>query len=163
MQCGNTSRILSGLVCALLAFLIDQLSKFAVAEIIMQPRREIYITEFLNIVLSYNKGISFGIMSDYFGSSPIVLSILTSMVVVGLSVWMLFSKTVMQAIALGLTIGGASGNVYDRIHQGAVTDFIDLHLGTWHWPTFNTADIAIVIGAAFLVASTLSDRQTPDK
>jgi signal peptidase II len=55
-------------------------------------------------------------------------------------------------MALGLIAGGAIGNIYDRMRQGAVTDFIDLHLGAWHWPTFNTADIAIVVGAAILIA-----------
>lgn len=154
-QFGNASRVLLGLACAVSAFSIDQLSKFVIAEIVMQPPRDIYVTSFLNITLSYNKGISFGLMSVSFGESPVVLSFLTSVVVGFLLVWMLYAKTSSDAMAVGLIIGGASGNIYDRLQQGAVTDFIDLHLGSWHWPTFNTADIAIVAGAAFLVAASL--------
>ncbi|MFC3643555.1 signal peptidase II [Aquibium oceanicum] len=148
----NSTRVLLGLACVALAFSIDQLSKFVIVEIVMQPPRDIYITGFLNIVLSYNTGISFGILSGYFSDSPTSLSFLTSVVVGFLFVWMLYAKTNGHTMALGLITGGAIGNIYDRMRQGAVTDFIDLHLGAWHWPTFNTADIAIVVGAAILIA-----------
>lgn len=152
---GNVSRILLAFACVILAFSIDQLSKFAIVNIVMQPPKPIYVTSFLNIVLSYNTGISFGIMSNYFEGSPMALSFLTSVVVGFLFVWMLYIKNYVHAMALGLMAGGASGNIYDRMRQGAVTDFIDLHLGSWHWPTFNTADIAIVVGAAILIADSL--------
>ncbi len=154
----NLTRVLLGLACAALAFSTDQLSKFVVVEFIMQPPRDIYITEFLNIVLSYNTGISFGILSGYFSSSPSSLSFLTSLVVGFLFVWMLYARTIGHTMALGLITGGASGNIYDRMRQGAVTDFIDLHLGAWHWPTFNTADIAIVVGAAILIADSFRSK-----
>lgn len=157
----NSTRVLLGLACVAFAFSIDQLSKLAVVEIIMQPPRDIYITAFLNIVLSYNTGISFGILSGYFSSSPSSLSFLTSLVVGFLFVWMLYAKTNGHTMALGLITGGASGNIYDRMRQGAVTDFIDFHLGAWHWPTFNTADIAIVVGAAILIAD--SFRSAPGR
>ncbi len=157
----NSTRVLLGLACVALAFSIDQLCKFVIVEIVMQPPRDIYITGFFNIVLSYNTGISFGILSGYFSSSPSSLSFLTSVVVGFLFVWMLYAKTSGHAIALGLIAGGASGNIYDRMRQGAVTDFIDLHLGAWHWPTFNIADIAIVVGAAILIAD--SFRSAPGR
>ncbi|KAB2950625.1 MAG: signal peptidase II [Rhizobiaceae bacterium] len=154
----NLTRVLLGLACVALAFSIDQLSKFVIVEFIMQPPREIYITEFLNIVLSYNTGISFGILSGYSSSAPASLSFLTSVVVGFLFVWMLYAKTNGHTMALGLITGGASGNIYDRMRQGAVTDFIDLHLGAWHWPTFNTADVAIVLGAAILIADSFRSK-----
>nr|WP_245248317.1 signal peptidase II [Tianweitania sediminis] len=143
-----------------MAFSIDQLSKFAIVELVMQPPRNIYITSFFNIVLSYNKGISFGIFSNYFENSSTILSFATSLVVGFLFVWMLYAKAHVQTMAIGLIVGGAVGNIFDRMRQGAVTDFIDLHLGSWHWPTFNGADIAIVVGAAWLAFT--SPRSPPD-
>ncbi|MFB9342821.1 signal peptidase II [Aminobacter aganoensis] len=156
----NVSRVFLGLACAVSAFSIDQLSKFAIVEIVMQPPRNIYITSFFNITLSYNKGISFGIFSSYFENSSTILSFATSLVVGFLFVWMLYAKTRVQTMAIGLIVGGAVGNIFDRMRQGAVTDFIDLHLGSWHWPTFNGADIAIVVGAALVVFT--SPRSPPD-
>ncbi|EAB6717917.1 hypothetical protein BZU93_26605 [Salmonella enterica subsp. enterica] len=89
-----------------------------------------------------------------------MLSFATSLVVGFLFVWMLYAKTHVQTMAIGLIVGGAVGNIFDRMRQGAVTDFIDLHLGSWHWPTFNGADIAIVVGAAWVVFT--SPRSPPD-
>lgn len=157
---GNVSRVLLGLACAVSAFSIDLLSKFVIVELVMQPPRNIYITSFFNIVLSYNKGISLGIFSSYFENSSTILSFATSLVVGFLFVWMLYAKTHVQTMAIGLIVGGAAGNIFDRMRQGAVTDFIDLHLGSWHWPTFNGADIAIVVGAAWVVFT--SPRSPPD-
>lgn len=150
----NVSRVLLGLACVLSAFSIDQLSKFAIVELVMQPPEDIYVTSFLNIVLSFNKGISFGMLSSYVEGS-FVISFLTSAVAGFLFVWMLYAKTLSQTMAIGLMIGGAVGNIFDRMRQGAVTDFIDLYLGSWHWPTFNGADIAIVAGAALMLLTSV--------
>ncbi|MBS3651848.1 signal peptidase II [Pseudaminobacter sp. 19-2017] len=151
----NVSRGLLGLACVVSSFLIDQLSKFAIVEIISRSEKDIYVTSFLNITLSYNRGISFGLLSSHFEDSSLVLSVITSGITCILLIWMPYAKDRTDAMAFGLMAGGASGNIYDRMQQGAVTDFIDLHLGTWHWPTFNTADIAIVTGAVFLAISSL--------
>ena len=95
----NSTRVLIGLACVALAFSIDQMSKFEIVEIIMSPPREIYINAFLNIVLSYNTGISFGILSGYFSSAPSSLSFLTSVVVGFLFIWMLYAKTNVSVVS----------------------------------------------------------------
>lgn len=69
------------------------------------------------------------------------------------------TRRTIEATALGLIAGGAAGNIVDRVHQGAVTDFLDFHIGNWHWPTFNMADVAISIGVALLPAGSLFSTQ----
>ncbi|AZN70013.1 signal peptidase II [Georhizobium profundi] len=151
MRGTNTTRILVGFICILSAFAIDQLTKAVIVEIVMQPPRVIYVTSFLNITLSYNQGISFGLFSDFLRDRLTLVIWMTVALVMVLLVWMIFSHRVVTTAALGLMTGGALGNVFDRAQRGKVTDFIDLHAGSWHWPTFNIADVAIVGGAIILI------------
>lgn len=132
---------------ALIPFVIflDQLSKWAVLDAVKEP---IEITFFLNFVLVMNKGVSFGLFSA--AQAPTVLIILTGALSAALLVWMVRAPERLIKWALGLIIGGALGNIIDRLRFGAVVDFIDVHAGAWHWPAFNIADSAIVLGAALL-------------
>ena len=77
---------------------------------------------------------------------------------VALCIWMWKADTVLLATALGLVVGGAIGNVIDRILHGAVFDFLDFHIAGYHWPAFNVADSAITIGVAFLIIDSLKSR-----
>lgn len=115
------------------------------------PPREIFITGFLNIILSYNEGVSFGLFSDILRGRPEIIVATSSVIVAGLLVWMTIAGDRLEAAGLGPMAGGASGNIFDRMQRGKVTDFIDFHLAEWHWPAFNLADVAIVIGALILV------------
>lgn len=158
MQSSNNVRILVGLFFILAAFAIDQLTKTVIVEIVMQPPRVIYVTSFLNITLAYNEGISFGLFTGTFKEKPSLLIWLTLALVLLLLFWMVFSDRIATTAALGLIAGGALGNIVDRVQRGKVTDFIDFHLASWHWPTFNIADVAIVGGAMCLILT--SQRRT---
>ncbi len=72
-----------------------------------------------------------------------------------LLIWMRFAETRLLSVALGLVAGGALGNVIDRILYGAVVDFLDFHIGDWHWPAFNVADSAITVGVVLLILDSL--------
>lgn len=137
------------------AFLVDQLSKWTILEFVMQPPRVIEILPVLNLTLGFNEGTSFGMFAGLLSGRPMLAAALTGALTLVFALWALRSRTVPEAIAFALIAGGATGNVLDRIRQGAVTDFLDLHLQGWHWPTFNLADVAITLGALLLVAGWL--------
>lgn len=147
----SPSNLFLGSLFILAAFSFDQFTKTIIADIVMHPPRVIVITGFLNITLSYNEGVSFGLFSDTLRGRPEILVATSSVIVAGLLVWMTIAGDRLEAAGLGLMAGGASGNIFDRMQRGKVTDFIDFHLAEWHWPAFNLADVAIVIGALILV------------
>jgi signal peptidase II len=103
----------------------------------------------------WNTGVSFGLFGSAGASAAWVLSGLALAVVIGLTVWLSRTAEKPAAIGLGLVIGGALGNVVDRIRFGAVFDFLDFHAFGVHWPAFNIADAAIVVGAAVLLVDGL--------
>lgn len=108
----------------------------------------IKILPVFNLVLVHNTGVSFGL----FGLVPWwTLGLLGAVVVAILAVWLWRTRSLLEGAALGLVIGGALGNVLDRVRHGAVTDFLDLHVGAYHWPAFNVADVAIVSGVGLLL------------
>jgi len=145
-----------GIGCALAASIVDQASK-AIA-ISMGPRLEAGIEVFpvFNLVLVRNRGVSFGLLANL---PWWVLAILGLLAVTGLSVWLWRTDRKLDAAAIGLTIGGALGNIVDRMRFGAVTDFLDFHVGVYHWPAFNFADISIVSGLALLLWGTREEHR----
>jgi len=107
------------------------------------------ILPFMNLVLVRNRGVTFGMFS---GTVPWWGLLLLALVVVAWLGTILVRETrLVPALGLGAVIGGAIGNVIDRWRHAAVTDFIDLHLGGRHWPSFNIADIAIVVGITLVI------------
>ena len=98
--------------------------------------------------LSEHSGVSFSMLQ---GMGPWVLILGASAVSLALIGWLTKLTTLLPALAVGLVIGGALGNVIDRVRLGAVFDFLDFYLGNWHWPAFNLADSALTIGVALLV------------
>ena len=134
----------------------DQISKWLILDLFSDATQSYFeITPFFNIVLAWNPGISFGMFGDAGEHGDTVLIVLTLAIAVGLAVWLMRAETRLSALALGLIIGGAIGNVIDRFRFGAVTDFLDLHVLGYHWPAFNVADSAIVIGAVVLMWESL--------
>ena len=104
----------------------------------------------LNLTLGYNRGVAFGLFSGTdWGPWPLIVA--TSIITIGLLVWIGRERTPGGMIAPSLIAGGAIGNLIDRLLRGGVTDFLDLQLGHRHWPTFNLADAAIVLGVAVLL------------
>lgn len=116
------------------------------------------LTPFLNLVMVWNRGISFGMLDVGTPSMPVLLICLSLAISAGLAVWMFFMRRPVITAAVSMVIGGALANVIDRIRFGAVADFIDFHVGDRHWPAFNVADSCIVLGAALMIADSLLAR-----
>lgn len=135
----------------LLLLVLDQLTKAIVLASPALAEGAVRVTGFFNLVLVWNRGVSFGMLGDAGRDLSVPLSILALVVVVVLLIWLWRTSELWTALAIGLVIGGALGNVIDRWRFGAVVDFLDFHVGGWHWPAFNLADSGIVIGAAILL------------
>ncbi len=148
-------RLAPWLALALFVLLADQLTKMAV-ENSFDAGDVLSITGFFNLVLAYNKGAAFSFLADAGGWQH---SFLTA-VGAGASIFIVYllAKHGAQrlfSVALALILGGAIGNVIDRVAYGHVIDFLDFHLHGWHWPAFNVADSAIVCGAGLLIIDEL--------
>lgn len=149
----HRSVVAVGIASVLAAAAVDQVAKGLILHVVMQPPQVIGITPFLNLTLSFNPGISFGFLPAS-GSLAVAALIAFQIASTLLLLWLMQrSDTRVLACAFGLIAGGAVGNIIDRMRQGAVTDFIDVHASGWHFPTFNTADIAISAGVALLIAN----------
>jgi signal peptidase II len=110
------------------------------------------ITEFLNLDMVWNRGISFGMLQSGSDMAGYILSAIAAAVAAGFGVWVWRSPDFFKSAAGGLIIGGALGNIWDRLRFGAVADFVDVHVAGWHWPAFNVADSAVCVGVALLLA-----------
>lgn len=144
-----------GFGLALCIAFLDQLSKWWILDVVMQPPRLVPVMPFFNLVLGWNRGVSFGMFDT---GSPIgrwILVGITAAITIGMLVWLWRVTRFREAIAIAFIIGGSVGNITDRIRFGAVTDFLDVYIGTHHWPAFNVADSAIMIGAAIIVLDSL--------
>jgi signal peptidase II len=142
----------------------DQASKFAVKQLAPVGSLHVLIPGILNLVHSSNTGVAFGLLAD--SGAPLLgqLLILFSVFVIVLLVWLLATGRAggwLGECGLALILGGAMGNVLDRVVRHSVTDFIDFHLGSHHWYTFNLADAAIVIGAGLVILELLRDARHP--
>lgn len=115
---------------------------------------------FLDIVLVWNHGISYGLFQQYSFWGRFILIIVSGVACIAMSVWLLSAKQYGVAVSLGLIIGGALGNMIDRIAYGAVADFFLFHIGSFQWYVFNLADVWIVIGAGGLLYDTFFGRKT---
>ena len=137
-----------GVACALVACALDQATKALVLAFAPTLSRGLEILPVLNLVLVRNRGVSFGML----GTVPWwVLSLIGSVIVAVIAVGLWRTQSRMIGTALGLIIGGALGNLLDRVRHGTVTDFLDFYLGAYHWPAFNVADAAVVSGVGLLI------------
>ena len=138
---------------ALSVAFFDLLSKRIIFSILEQQNNlypEIKIFDFFSLVYVWNRGVSFG-MFNHLEQSQLIFSIIQGGIALGLSFWLYTNEKKHFAIALGLIIGGALGNVIDRIKNGAVADFLDFHIAIYHWPAFNLADSCVFIGVVILL------------
>ena len=125
-------------------------------------RREL-VHNFVYLVHSRNPGLAFGFLSDSASTGTRVVLILGSIAIIAVLAWLLVtnqSGNAMAAVGLALLLGGATGNVTDRILHGAVTDFFEVWFGTYRYPAFNVADSAIAIGAALILLDILFGRRS---
>ena len=134
---------------AIFVLFLDQITKLFVLDFLRDG--SILINNNFNLVLVYNTGISFSLFQMNSYSGQLILASLGGLIVIFLFLWLLKLKNVFHSLALGLIIGGALGNIFDRIIRGGVIDFIDLHIFDYHWPAFNFADSAIVVGALGII------------
>jgi signal peptidase II len=148
-QSGGMVRL--GLAVALVLLGLDQLTKWAALDLLDLEARPIAVTPFFNLVMVWNRGVSFGMLNSLGALAPWLLAGLALAVVIGLLFWLRRSDNVVLATGLGLVIGGALGNVVDRARYGAVVDFLDFHIAGWHWPAFNLADAGICVGAGLIL------------
>ncbi len=159
---GTRSPFLLGAALTVAVIVADQLVKWWILAAVMNPPQPIALTPFFNIVLVMNRGVSFGMFGGAPGWVPWALSAFAVLIAAALLIWMRVAKGAMLVAALGLVAGGALGNVIDRLRFGAVVDFLDFHVGAWHWPAFNVADAAISIGVLLLILDSFkSDREKP--
>jgi len=145
---------------AVAVLVADQVSKFAVEKFTTVGSLHVLIPGLLNLVHTSNRGVAFGLFAD--SSSPWLSPVLVafSIGVIVLLFWLLATSRAggpLGQLGLALILGGAAGNVLDRVVRHSVTDFIDFHIGSYHWYTFNLADSAIVCGAALVVLELFRD------
>ena len=146
-----------GLAIAGLVIVVDQVSKIITLSV-LGPFQGVPVTPFLNLVVVMNTGISFGLFSSEGELTRYILVALALIVSIILMRWLANSTNRFVCAALGMIIGGAFGNVIDRLVHKAVVDFLDFHLYGRHWPAFNVADSAITIGVALFVLASLLER-----
>ena len=172
-----TKRII-GFCIALDIFVIDQLSKWAITEMVIRPKLDsqssgmgifewykntpdmlpyfqIKITSFFNIVMAWNTGVSFSMFSNSGEMMPYILIAVALGITALFSIWLWRSDKHPHTICYAMIIGGALGNVIDRARFGAVIDFLDFHVMGYHWPAFNVADMSIVCGISLLIIVSL--------
>lgn len=153
-QCMRRHSFPVGLGMALVVLVLDQISKWAIVTRIITPEQPVVeVTPFFHLVMVWNHGISFGMFAAF--RQPMVLTGLSVLIVGMLLIWLHKNSSLLLACALGCIIGGAVGNMWDRLHYGAVVDFLDFSLEGYHWPAFNIADSAIFIGVVLLSFSSM--------
>ena len=149
---------------SLMVVLLDQASKqLIVASFMLYENQE--ILPVFNLTLVYNKGAAFSFLSDQSGWQRWFLAGVAAVVTLVMILWLrgLKQHERLTAMALGLIIGGAVGNLIDRVLFGHVIDFLDFHFGQHHWPAFNVADSAISIGVAIMLYEILFGPKEPKK
>jgi len=130
----------------------DRLSKWA-ALAWLRPGESVEMTGLFNLVLVFNRGAAFSFLADAPGwQAPFFIAV--ALVASGIVSWMLWRNPGKRLLCAGLALilGGALGNLWDRVAYGHVVDFLDFHAMGWHWPAFNVADSAISVGAGILIA-----------
>ena len=151
----SSPRLMMWLGIAAIIMLLDQLTKITFERVLAFESTKV-INAYFNLVMVYNKGAAFSFLADqpgwqrYFFAA---ISIAASLLII----WLLRRHAEQKLFCLSLTLilGGAVGNLIDRLAYGHVIDFIDLHINNWHWPAFNVADSAITIGAILFVVDEL--------
>jgi signal peptidase II len=148
-----------GIAIILMAISLDQASKYYVLTELMNPPQIIPITSFFNLVLAWNTGVSFSLFNSYGLTGMYVLTVMACTISVGFFIWMLRAQNHWLVVGLALIVGGAVGNVIDRIRFGAVIDFLHFYYHSFSWPAFNLADTFITIGVVCILIESLITRK----
>ena len=137
-------------VISIMIVIVDFITKKWMLSVLFEIPRQIVVTSFFNLTPVWNKGISFGIMSSHPEIIRFIIPVLALLVILYL-IRQIHLQQRMQQIGSAIIAGGAAGNVIDRFLYGKVVDFFDFHIGGYHWPAFNIADIAICSGVVITI------------
>ena len=138
-------------------FVVDQITKLWILFVVrLEDTGPWTLLPFLDFVMVWNRGVSYGLFQQTSDAGRWALVALSIGASIWLSLWLRKATSRLEALALALIIGGALGNVVDRIAYGAVADFVHLHWGEWSWYVFNVADAAIVVGVVALMYDVLT-------
>ena len=149
---------LTTLFVILFIYLLDRISKIYILHLSKNSfENELFVSKYLNITPLWNSGISFGILSLEEGKLYHLLTILIGIIILVLVV-MIFNNQGLRKLLLLIIVGGALGNFHDRIQFNAVLDFIDFHVGNFHWFIFNVSDIFITLGIIGMIILELTDK-----
>lgn len=149
------------LLIALLVLALDQWTKWLVEAHLPEPSSQEIVPGWLHLSHVRNTGVAFGIFSNHGANgSAWILSVLglAALTLVGYFFWRTPSGATLLLVALALVLGGAMGNLLDRLATGAVTDFIGVYLGSYRWPDFNVADSAISVGIGLMLLDSFRTR-----
>lgn len=152
-----------GVAVAAVAAALDQASKALVLAFFGEPGCAVHrtvVSAFLDLVLTCNPGVSFGLLNRT-GVNALIFALVAGLIVTVLVFWLTRVRATLLAVAIGLIIGGAVGNVIDRLRFGAVIDFLYFHVGAWYWPAFNLADTAICLGVGVMLLDGVLLRRAP--
>ncbi len=149
-------RVLPWFLLIILVILLDQLSKYLILHY-LHVGEPVKLLSVFNLILSFNPGAAFGFLNQAGGWQVLFFCVLSIVVILVLVIWLmrLSYPNAWTACALSLIIGGAAGNLIDRLRFSFVIDFFDFHISDWHYATFNVADSAIVVGVGMLLLQTL--------
>ena len=160
----NLKKFVFNFLIVLSIFLIDRLSKIYIINLAkLETILDIYITPYLNFYLIWNQGISFGLFPFEDSLSYGIVSIIISIAIVIIIIMAVKENSKFKKYSLLLILGGALGNLYDRIRFSAVPDFIDIHILNFHWFIFNVADIFISVGVICLIYAEIFFKKKNEK
>jgi signal peptidase II len=152
-----------GALAAVLVIILDQLSKWVILTWVMDPPVAIAVLPIFDLVLAWNRGVSFSMLASDGPYAPYFLAGFAVLVAGVLGILLARVKAPLSALGLGLVIGGALGNVIDRLRFGAVVDFLYFHYAGWGFPAFNLADSAITVGVGLLLLDVSFGKVRPAK
>jgi signal peptidase II len=165
-----SQRTQSAFVLAAAVFFLDRVTKYWVESRVATSDTCTVIPGFFSIIHTHNRGAAFGLFSGAQSGWQTLFLVglsVSAMVLITSLLWRPSGGRLASSrrlrLGLSLVLGGALGNLYDRLAHGAVTDFLELYVGDFHWPTFNVADSAITIGAALLMLDMLRSRQATQR
>ena len=180
----NPARLVFSVGMILLVILCDQITKWMVTELIVRPANggqsidlvtwittlpskvsyaQFEVLPFYNTVMVWNYGVSFGLFNNHSTENALLLVAISLVITLILLIWMFGATNKYVSLGLALAIGGAFGNIIDRVRFGAVIDYIDIHAYGYHWPAFNVADSAIVVGIGIVIIQSLFFEKRTDK
>lgn len=152
MQVNHLKKWYWGLGMLFLIFLLDQISKYCILNIVNLPQKgSVPVIPFFNFTMVWNRAITFGMLGQFGSWGSVIFSVSAFVIAASLFIWMIRARKIWVIMSLGAIVGGALGNILDRLRFGAVVDFIHFHVAGWSWYVFNVADSAIVCGVIILL------------